>query len=284
MKRAILPIALITLQLACAASVDDTSHANADSASQSAAPNMQIDWKAVEEALGRTGAMQPGDVYRFGMPRGDLQVTAAGVRIRPALALGSWVAFKATPSGTIAMGDMVLLESEVAPVMSELQSAAIAQTAVHHHVLNETPRIVYMHVHAHGDPVKIATGMREALALTGTPAPATAAPAAGELGIDTAQIASALGYAGKVNGGVYQISVPRSEVIRDGGIEIPASMGLGTAINFQPTGGGKAAITGDFVMIASEVNTVRTIAGSEISRTSRIEVAKLSISRISCCD
>ena len=113
--------------------------------------------------------MQTGDVYRFGMPRGDLQVKVAGVIIKPALALGSWIAFKATPTGTIAMGDMVLLESEVAPVMSRLQAAGIEQTAVHHHVLHETPRIVYMHLHGHGDPVKIAHGVREALALTGTP-------------------------------------------------------------------------------------------------------------------
>jgi hypothetical protein len=232
-------------------------------------PNQQIDWQEVDQALGRTGSMQPGDVYRFGMPRGDLQVTVAGVRVKPSLALGSWIAFKATPDGAIAMGDMVLLESEVNPVMSRLQAAGIEQTAVHHHVLRETPRIVYVHIHGHGDPVRIAEGVREALALTGTPPAAAPTAAAGELGIDTAQVASALGFSGKVNGGVFQVSVPRSESVRDGGTEIPASMGLATALNFQPTGGGKAAITGDLVMIASEVNAVmRSLSESGIEVTS----------------
>ena len=246
------------MSVACSMESPDR-HASAAEPGAQAVTNQaaQVDWKAVERAMGRTGSMQPGEVYRFSMPRSDLTVTVEGIRIRPALALGSWLAFKAIPNGAMAMGDLVLKENEVAPVMSRLQQAGIEQTAVHHHVLHETPRVVYMHVHAHGDPVKIAEGVREALALTSTPPQAPTAPAAiGELGIDTAQIAAILGYAGRVNGGVYQLSVPRAETIRDRGQEIPASMGLGTAINFQPTGGGKAAITGDFVMVASEVNSV----------------------------
>ena len=235
----------------------DTDTARPGSASTAAAPARAVDWSAVERAMGRTALAQPGDVHRFSMPRSDLAVTVEGVRIRPALALGSWIAFKATSDGAMAMGDLVLKESEVAPVMSRLQEAGIGQTAVHHHLLHETPRVVYMHVHGHGDPVRIAEGVRAALALTSTPAQSPGAPAAAaELGIDTSGIAGALGHGGRVNGGVYQVSVPRAETIRDGGIEIPPSMGLGTAINFQPTGGGRAAITGDFVMIASEVNAV----------------------------
>ena len=248
----------------------------ADTGTRTASPPVsaavrQVDWKAVDQAMGRTGVPQPGDVYRFSMPRSDLAITAQGVRIRPALALGSWIAFKATSDGAMAMGDLVLRETEVAPVMSRLQEAGIEQTAVHHHLLHETPRVVYMHVHGHGDPVKIAEGVRAAVALTSTPAqapPASAPP--GDLGIDTAQIAAALGHEGRVNGGVYQVSVPRAEAIRDMGMEIPASMGLGTAINFQPTGGGRAAITGDFVMIASEVNAV-----IRVLRENGIEVTSL---------
>ncbi len=243
--------------VACSTESPPNQEANAaEPSAQVASSPSQIDWKAVDKVLGRTGTMQPGDVYRFGMPRGDLQVTVAGVRVKPALALGSWLAFKATPDGAVAMGDMVLLEKEVAPVMARLQEAGIEQTAVHHHVLHESPRVIYMHLHGHGDPVKIAEGVRAALDLTGTPAQSASAPAAGELGIDTAQIAAVLGHGGKVNGGVYQVSVPRAETIRDGGMEIPPSMGLASALNFQPTGGGKAAITGDFVMIAGEVNPV----------------------------
>ncbi len=271
MKRTVVVSLAFFIAFACSCATPAAEKSSAaDSGTKAAMPNRQIDWKAVEQALGRTGSMQAGDVYRFGMPRGDLHVTIAGVKAKPSLALGSWIAFKATPDGAIAMGDMVLLESEIGPVMSRLQAAGIEQTAVHHHVLHQTPRIVYMHVHGHGDPIKIAEGVRDALTLTGTPAPSAsvAAPAA-DLGIDTAQIAAALGYGGKVNGGVYQVSIPRAETVRDGGVEIPPSMGLGTALNFQPTGGGKAAITGDFVVIASEVNAVmRSLRQSGIEVTS----------------
>jgi hypothetical protein len=229
-----------------------------------------VDWKAVEAAMGRASVSQPGDVHRFNMPRSDLAVTLDAVRLKPAFALGSWVAFKAVSDGAIAMGDLVLRDNEVAPVMSRLQESGIEQTAIHHHVLRETPRIIYMHVHAHGDAVKIAAGIEAALALTGTPAAGPPAPpAAGDVGIDTAGIAKALGATGRMNGGVYQVSVPRKETIRDDGIEIPAVMGLATAINFQPTSAGKAAITGDFVMIASEVNPViRTLRKNGIEVTS----------------
>ncbi|MGI9075868.1 MAG: DUF1259 domain-containing protein [Gemmatimonadaceae bacterium] len=257
-RRTTLVLGSMLLSVACSTESPPKQEANAAEPREqaAAAPARKIDWKAVDQAMGRTGTMQPGDVYRFGMPRGDLQVTVAGVRVKPALALGSWLAFKATPEGAVAMGDMVLLEKEVASVMARLQEAGIEQTAVHHHVLHESPRVIYMHVHAHGDPIKISEGVRAALGLTGTPSQTASAPAAGELGLDTAQIALALGHSGKVNGGVYQVNVPRAETIRDRGIEIPPSMGLASVLNFQPTGGGKAAITGDFVMIASEVNPV----------------------------
>ena len=259
-KLVMIASAMMLHMTACSAETPEAGDANAAEAKPpaSTAPARQIDWTTVDQAMGRTGVIQPGDVYRFSMPRSDLSVTVACVRLKPALALGSWIAFKATSDGATAMGDLVLKESEVAPVMSRLQEAGIEQTAVHHHVLHETPRIVYMHVHGHGDPIKIAEGVKAAVGLTSTPAqvPAAAAGPATDPGIDTTQIAAALGHSGKMNGGVYQVSVPRAEAIRDNGIEIPPSMGLATAINFQPTGGGKAAITGDFVMIAGEVNPV----------------------------
>jgi hypothetical protein len=229
-----------------------------------------VDWKAVDAAMGRPSVVQAGDVHRFNMPRSDLKVTVDGVTLKPAFALGSWVSFKEVADGAIAMGDLVLLDTEVSRVLSRLQESGIEQTAIHHHLLRESPRVVYMHVHAHGDPVKIAEGLKAAIALTGTPAPAPAAAApTGEIGIDTAAIAKALGATGRVNGGVYQVSVPRKETIHDGGIEIPAIMGLSTAINFQPTSLGKAAITGDFVMIASEVNgVIRALRKNGIEVTS----------------
>lgn len=229
-----------------------------------------IDWSRVDSALGRSGAMQPGDVYRFGMPRADLRVTAAGVAIRAAFALGSWIAFKAHDGGAVAMGDLVLTENELSPVIARLQTGHVEQTAIHHHIIRESPSVLYVHLHAHGDPVAIAATVREALSLTGTPAPSPAsAPASEPLGIDTTAIASALGHSGRVNGGVLQVNVPRAESVRSGGLAIPPSMGLATAINFQPTGSGKAAITGDFVLLGTEVNPViRTLGEHGITVTS----------------
>jgi hypothetical protein len=229
-----------------------------------------IDWPAVDAAIGRTGAMQDGGVRRYSMPRSDMQVTAGGVRLRPAFALGSWLAMKpASGGGVVAMGDLVLTEDELNPVLSRLQEGGVEQSAIHHHVMRESPRVLYVHVHGHGDPVAVARAIRSALSVTTTPAPAPAATP-GALDLDTAAVRSALGYGGRENGGVYQVSVPRAETIRDGAEVIPPSMGLATAINFQPTGGGRAAITGDFVMTAAEVNKV-----IRALREHRIEVTSL---------
>jgi hypothetical protein len=225
---------------------------------QAAAAQPSSDWAAVDQALGRKGAAQPGGVMKYSFPRSDLQVTAGGVALRPALALGSWIAFRKIAGGhAMAMGDLVLGEDEVGGVMAALQQGGVEQTAVHHHVLHESPRVIYMHISAHGDAASIAQTVRAALGKSHTPlgTPAPPAPATA-IDLDTAGVARALGAHGTVNGGVYQVSVPRRETIREGGNEVPPSMGVATAINFQPTGGGKAAITGDFVMRASEVNNV----------------------------
>ncbi len=215
-------------------------------------------WKAVEGALGRSGKLQPDGTFKFSLPRKDLNVTVSGTQIKPALALGSWVAFEGTPAQAMVMGDLVLTESEVEPVMAKLQEEGIQETAVHNHLLHENPRVMYMHIASHGDAVKMANAIHDALALTRTPPAESAAPPAGgqNIGINTAEIDSILGRKGKVNGGVYQISVPRAEKIMDEGMEVPASMGTATALNFQPTGNGRAAITGDFVLLANEVNPV----------------------------
>jgi hypothetical protein len=218
----------------------------------------QPNWSAVEDAFGRKGAPQAANVMRFNFPRTDLVVTVGGVTLKPALALGGWIAFLPRANGhVVAMGDLVLLDSEVGAVMSALQASGIEQSALHNHLLNETPHVMYMHVSAHGDPVTIAAAIRAALAKSSTPlgaAPPAATPSAADL--DTAGVARALGAAGRLNGVVYQVSVPRSESITEMGQPLPPSMGVATAINFQPTGGGKAAITGDFVLRGSEVNPV----------------------------
>jgi hypothetical protein len=212
-------------------------------------------WTAVEDALGRKGAMQPGDVIKFSFPRSDLTVMIGGVALKPALALGGWIAFKETGKGqAMVMGDLVLTDDEAGDVMRTLQAGGVEPTALHNHLLNESPHLMYMHVSAHGDPTKIAKAVHDALAKSKTPLGPPAAPSApSATELDTAGIARALGVSGKLNGAVYQVNVPRKEKITEMGVEVPPSMGVSTAINFQPTGGGKAAITGDFVLRGAEV-------------------------------
>jgi hypothetical protein len=224
---------------------------------QGNAPAVQDQWKSVEQALGRTGQAQPDGAYKFGMPRGDLKVSVSGTEVKPALALGSWLGFSAPGENAMMMGDLVLLEDEVSSVMAKLEQGGIEVTALHNHVLHETPRVMYMHVAGHGNAVRLAQTMKDVLAVTKTPAPnPNPAPQPTEFGIDTAAIEQALGHKGKLNGGVLQVSVARSEAITERGMKVPASLGISTAINFQPTGNGKAAITGDFVLLGSEVNPV----------------------------
>jgi hypothetical protein len=215
-------------------------------------------WKQVEDAMGRPGQVQAGDVLKFGMPRKDLHAVLNSVDIKAGLALGSWVAFKRDGSGAMVMGDLVLTEEEVEPVMMKLQDGGIHVSALHNHLIGESPRVMYMHIASHGEAVQMAKAIREALALTKTPAldasPTAQAPT--ELGFDQKQVEQILGHAGKVNGGILQIAVSRSETITDSGMTVPPSMGVATALNFQPTGNGKAAITGDFVLLGSEVDAV----------------------------
>jgi hypothetical protein len=220
------------------------------------------DWKDVEQALGKAGSMQPGDVYKVSLPRSDLKVTAGGVELKPALALGTWVAFKKTGDMTMVMGDLVLTEEEVTPVLTKLEEGGVEISALHNHVLRESPRVMYMHIHAMGDGAKIAKVIHDALALSKTPFTAPAAPSQSQdTGIHTKQIDQIMGQTGKANGIVFQYSIARADEVTDtamnsSGTVIPPAMGVAQAINFQPTGGGKAAITGDFVLLASEVNPV----------------------------
>jgi hypothetical protein len=236
-------------------------------ASSSVAQSQAPSWAGVDQALGRSGTTQPDGVRRYGFPRSDLHVVLDGVTIKPALALGGWLAFQPMGTGAMVMGDLVLTPQEVNPVMSELLRGGIHVTAVHNHLLRSTPATVYMHVEGRGDPTRLAATLGAALALSRTPAAAPAsAPAALEL--DTAAIDRTMGRAGKANGGVYQFTFPRAEKIMEDGMEEPASMGTGTGINFQPIGGGRAAVTGDFVLLGSEVDPVmRELRGHAIEVT-----------------
>ena len=229
------------------------------------------DWAAVDRAIGRSGKAQPGEVQKYSFPRSDLHVIVAGIGLKPALALGSWVAFKRMDSSggeAMAMGDLVLTETEVPGVVAKLQAGGVLQTALHNHLQHESPRVMYLHIEGRGEPAKLAEVIRSALASTRTP-PAAAPPQGGPpFPLDTAALGHALQRSGAVNGGVYQVSVPRAEPVRAEGMEIPPAMGTATAINFQPTGDGKAAITGDFVLTAEEVNPVlRTLEEQGIAVT-----------------
>jgi hypothetical protein len=216
------------------------------------------DWKAVGQALGKEGSVMPGGVYRVGLPRTDLKVTLDGVEIKPGFALGSWLAFKPMHDDAMVMGDLVLTGEEVNPVMKKLLENGIEITALHNHLLRSEPATMYMHVVGQGDAVKLATALHEGLALSKTPLTMTTAAAgpAPTLEIDTGAIDAVLGFKGKANGPVYQFSIPRAEPVKDHGMEVPEAMGSAIAINFQGAGSGKAAITGDFVLAADEVNPV----------------------------
>jgi Domain of Unknown Function (DUF1259) len=218
------------------------------------------EWQAqVGEALGKTGTTTPSGIYRVGLPRTDLKVTLDGVELKAGFALGSWLAFEKMGDQGMVMGDLVLTEAEVNPVMTKLAAGGIEVTALHNHLLRNQPFTMYMHVLGHGDPVKLAAVLHTALAESKTPlsaAPAATAAAPPPIDLDTVAIDQMLGAKGANNGGVYQFSIPRAEPIKDGGMDVPPPMGSANAINFQPTGGGKAAITGDFVLIAKEVNPV----------------------------
>jgi hypothetical protein len=216
----------------------------------------QPDWAAVDQAIGKKGAEQPGGVHKYSFPRTDLNVTIDGVTIKPALALGGWIAFAPTADGAMFMGDLVLLDTEINPVMKRLIADGMEITAIHNHLLRTSLPVFYMHVGGHGDPVKLAATLHAALAVSKTPlSPPPAAPPPA-LELDTAALEKTLGFKGTANGGVYQFSVPRAESISAGGMAILPSMGTAIGINFQPTGGGKAAVTGDFVLLGSEVNPV----------------------------
>jgi Domain of Unknown Function (DUF1259) len=228
------------------------------------------DWKAVEQALGKSGQLQAGDVFRIGMPRTDLSVTVKGVPVKAGFALGSYAAFKQVGDQAMVMGDLVVLDQEVPAVMAGLFRGGLEVTAVHNHLNEISPHVMYVHYGGHGDAVQLATALRQALSASGTPLGGSAAPAAATgPALDIRPIEQALGRMGRdIGGGVFQVTVPRAEAITEMGHPLLPAMGVTTVINFQPVGDGKAAITGDFVLIDKEVNMVaRTLQQNGIDVT-----------------
>ena len=235
-----------------------------------AAAAQSIDWKKVDAALGKTATVS-GEVHRYGLPRSDLHVSLDGVQIKPALALGGWVAFAPMHGEAMVMGDLVLLETEITPVMTKLLNSGLDITAIHNHVLRASPATFYMHIGGHGDPEKMAAAIREALS-TGSKTPfeppATTASAAPALDLDTAKLDEIMHAKGTATGGVYQFGIPRREPATEGGMTVSPAMGGANGINFQPTGNGKAAITGDFLVNGNEVNPlIRALREGDIEVT-----------------
>lgn len=222
----------------------------------------------IDQALGRSG-QKTGDVYRVSFPRTDLHVSVHGVAIKPGLALGSWAAFLGSDDDAMVMGDLVLLEGELNPVMAKLRSSGFEITAVHNHLMEETPKILYMHYMGHGPAAQLATSLRAAMSVSKTPLekPATAAeepaPPAWVKAVE-----DAVGRKGTFKGGVLSYGVPRGESITMAGMTIAPAAGVGEAINFQAADSGNVATTGDFVLVADEVNPVISeLQGHAISVT-----------------
>lgn len=227
-----------------------------------------VDWHGIDHALGRTGIVEAGGVHRYGFPRSDLHVVLDGVAVRPALALGSWTAFRDMGDHSEVMGDLVLTQEEVNPVLSVILANGLTITALHNHLLRSAPATMYMHIHGHGDALKLATSIRLALAASATPLTPPAAPAASTAVIDTTALDLGLHGKGQVNGGVVPYGFPRAEQIMENGQPVPTAHGLATAINIQPTAVGKAVATGDLVLLASEVDPVlRALRASGIEVT-----------------
>jgi hypothetical protein len=229
-----------------------------------------IDWKKVDAAIGKTAAVS-GDVHRYGLPRSDLKVTLEGVAIKPALALGGWVAFEPMHGEAMVMGDLVLLDTEITPVMTKLLNSGLDITAIHNHILRASPATFYMHVGGRGDPEKMAAAIHEALATASkTPfdTPPASPPPAQPIDLDTAKLDSIMMAKGAANGGVYQFNIPRREPAEEDGMPVVTAMGGANGINFQPTGDGKAAITGDFLVTGDEVNPlIRALRAGDIEVT-----------------
>jgi hypothetical protein len=224
-------------------------------------PTAPAEWKKVEDVFGFPGDVLPGGVIRYNMPRKDLHVTIAGTEIKPGLALGAWAAFHLVGNNdAMVMGDLVVTEDEVPPVIKALEDGHVEVTALHNHLVGESPRIMYIHMGGHGDPVKLAKTIKQAVAMTKTLVPqGGGTKETKDLGFDVAAVEKIVGRPGKVSGGVLHFNVPRAEKLTEEGMDTPPSMGAGTAINFQPTGDGRAAIAGDFALTWKEVGPVMQV-------------------------
>lgn len=225
-----------------------------------------IDWQTVGRAIGKQGELKEGDVYSVSWPRTDLNVASEGVPIEPALALGSHAEFFAVgESEAIMRGDLVLTEEESNRVISRLQEGGVEQTAIHKHLPDLCQPIWWTHIAGRGDPVKIARTINAALKLTSTPMENAGSSESGGVPLNTERLDKIMDSKGKIDGGVYKYSIPYGKQITLDGVAVPPTMGTAMPLNFQPTGDSTAAINGDFIMMAEEVNPViRALRNNDI--------------------
>jgi hypothetical protein len=229
----------------------------------------EIDWKKVDATLGIAGSLRPGEVRFYAIPRFDLRLTVDGVAVKPA-AFGGYIAFTPAHNGTMMMGDLVLTDTEVNPVMTKLLEGGVEISALHNHFLRASPTIWFMHIGGHGDPVQMVGALRNALSLSNTPfePPVAAAGPSSGMDLDTATIDAAMGARGQAFAGIYQVRVPRRDPITHAGVPVPQAMAWGNIVQFQPTGAGRAAVMGDFVVSGNEVNPlIRALRASGIEVT-----------------
>jgi hypothetical protein len=258
-RRPVLPVAVLILVLAgCSGGAGSNSATGAPPA-----PGHQplaataADWKPVTDTLGRTGKFGDNDtVYRIPLTRTDLNVVTEGIAIKPGLSLGGYAAFAKYDDGVMMMGDLVVTEAELPKVTDALAAHGIAQTAVHKHLLQQTPPVWWTHIDGMGEPARLAQGLRAALDATAIPPAAPAQSPQPPIELDTAGIDAALGRTGTADGGLDKFTIARRDPIAQDGHVTPPTFGVTTTVNFQPVGGGRAAINGDFVMTAPEVPTV----------------------------
>jgi hypothetical protein len=253
----VVSLIIVVAAVGLSACAGTTGQENQSSSQEQSSTSSSTDWETVGQTVGKEGKLMKGDVYRIDLPRSDLKVTSQGVDIKPALSLGSYTAFKDIGNGNaMVMGDLVLTEDEYNKVISKLQEGGIGQTAVHKHLLDESPAIWWTHIHGTGDPISMASTIRSALDETNTPFTDSGGSESEDLGFDTSELDEIMGHTGTTQGGVYKYNIGRADSVTEEGMELPTPMGVSTALNFQPTGGGKAAINGDFAMTQDEVEPV----------------------------
>jgi hypothetical protein len=213
----------------------------------------QIDSTALNTVFGKKGTVT-GNVYKISYPRSDLKVKVGDFAVAPGLALGTWIGIINMGNHAMMMGDLVLLDTEVPKVINKLMEENLEVTAIHNHLINETPAVKYIHYHGEGNATELAQKIKAVLEVTATPLTSPSAQTQTQ-NIDWSKVTAILGTTGKQNGMLLQYSFPRNEKLTESGMEMPPSMGMATSINFQMNGD-KAAITGDFVLLADEVNPV----------------------------